>query len=105
LRSQPRPDLSAVAWTDADIGRFLAVQGRLLRWGWPESEAEATAARIVRARREGDDRRACAECDHYRAASHRCARHHAAGLGAAPEVARDFAVLPQRCPAFSETAP
>jgi hypothetical protein len=34
-------DLAAVAWTDADIARFLARRHPLMRWGLPEPAAEA----------------------------------------------------------------
>lgn len=91
--------LAAVVWTDADIGRFLGVQGRLLRWGWPEPEAEALAERIVRAQREGDDRRACVECSHLRA-GRRCGNPRA-DFG--PELPRDLvALVPKRCAGFAE---
>jgi hypothetical protein len=96
---EPAPDLSAVAWTDADIGRFAAVRGRLLRWGWPEVESEALADGIVRARRDGDDRRTCAECAHLRA-GRRCGNARAAGL--VPELPRELVTLLQRCPGFAQ---
>lgn len=61
-------DLAAVAWTDGDIARFLDRRARLLRWGWAEREAEMLAERLVKRDREGDDRRACAECRYGRSA-------------------------------------
>ena len=96
--AQPAPDLSAVAWTDGDIARFLDRRARLLRWGWPEGEAEALAERLVRRDRERtDDRVSCADCGHYRLG--RCGNHRRAGLGL-PDVGRDLATLLQRCPGF-----
>jgi hypothetical protein len=90
-------DLAAVAWTDADIARFINRRARLLRWGWPESEAEALADRLVRRDRDLDARVSCADCKHYRPG--RCSNHRRAGLSA-PDVSRDLASLLQRCPGF-----
>lgn len=78
------------------LARRDDVLARLLRWGWPRAEAEAVAERIAR-RAAGDDRNTCAECTAFRPG--RCARHKAAGLFS-PEVGRDLASVPQRCPAF-----
>ena len=91
------PDLSAVAWTESDIDRFLARRARLLRWGWPEPEAEALADRLVRRDRELDARMSCTDCQHYRPA--RCGNHRRAGLST-PDVGRDLAAMLQRCPGF-----
>lgn len=90
-------DLSAVAWTDGDIARFLDRRARLLRWGWSEPEAEKLADRLVKRDREQDDRVNCTECKHYRPG--RCGDHGHAGLSA-PEVGRDLATMLQRCPGF-----
>ena len=90
-------DLAAVAWTDGDIARFLDRRARLLRWGWPEHEAEALADRLVRRDREADPRVICAECRHYRPG--RCGNHRTAGLYSS-EVGRDLAAMLQRCPGF-----
>jgi hypothetical protein len=90
-------DLSAVAWTDADIARFRARRDRLLRWGWTETDAEALADKLVRRDHEADSRVVCAECRHYRPG--RCSNHREAGLDA-PDVGRDLAALLQRCPGF-----
>ena len=95
--ADPGPDLSAVAWTDEDIARFLARRARLLRWGWPESEAEALADRLVRRDRDLDARVSCADCKHYRPG--RCGNHRRAGLST-PDVGRDLAGMLQRCPGF-----
>ena len=90
-------DLAAVAWTDADIARFLDRRARLLRWGWPEPEAEKLAERLVKRDREQDDRVSCADCRHYRPG--RCGNHRAALLHS-HEVGRDLAAMLQRCPGF-----
>ena len=91
------PYFAAVAWTDADIARYLARHARLLRWGWAEPEAEALAERLVIRDRECDARVSCADCEHYRPG--RCGNHRRAGLQA-PEVGRDWVALLQRCPGF-----
>lgn len=94
----------APAWSDADIARFLARRDRLLRWGWPESEAERVAERLARRDRSSaagdpDDRVACAlDCAHYRPG--RCANHRRAGLHSG-ELGRSLAGLLQRCPGFA----
>lgn len=81
--------------------RRLDVRARLMRWGWPPEQAEATAGRI--AARDGDDDRAtCAECQHARPG--RCANHRAAAL-ASPEVGGDLAALPQRSLGFERAPP
>lgn len=90
-------DLAAVAWTDGDIARFLDRRARLLRWGWPEHEAEALADRLVRRDREADPRVSCTDCRHYRPG--RCGNHRRAGLNVA-DVGRDLAAMLQRCPGF-----
>ena len=91
------PDLSAVAWTDEDIARFLARRARLLRWGWCEAEAEKLADRLARRDREQDERVSCTDCRRYR--PRRCGNHRQAGL-TTPDLGRDLAVLLQRCPGF-----
>ena len=99
---QPEPcpdDLDAVAWTDADIARFLDRRARLLRWRWPEVEAERWAARLVQRDREADLRVSCADCAAYRPGH--CGNHQRAGL-LSPEVGRDWVLLLQRCPGHSE---
>ena len=90
-------DLAAVAWTDADVARFLDRRARLLRWGWAAPEAEKLAARLVKRDREADPRVSCTDCRHYRPG--RCGNHRRAGLQA-PDVGRDLATLLQRCPGF-----
>jgi len=90
-------DLAAVAWTDADIARFLARRDRLMRWGWSETEAEALAERLVLRDRDADSRVSCTECRHYSPGS--CANHRRAGISA-PYVGRDLAGMLQRCPGF-----
>lgn len=91
------PDLSAVAWTDEDIARFLARRARLLRWGWSEPEAEKLADRLVRRDREQDERVSCTDCRHYRPG--RCGNYRQAGL-TTPDLGRDLAAQLQRCRGF-----
>ena len=90
-------DLAAVAWTDADIVHFLDRRARLLRWGWPEPDAEKLAERLVIRDRERDDRVSCTDCRHYRPG--RCGNHRRAGLNVA-DVGRDLAAMLQWCPGF-----
>ena len=90
-------DLAAVAWTDADIARFLDRRARLIRWGWAEPEAEKLAERLVIRDREHDERVSCTDCGHYRPS--RCGNHRWAGLHGF-EVGRDMAATLQRCPGF-----
>jgi hypothetical protein len=92
---RPPSDTSAVAWTDADIDRFIDRRDRLMRWDWPENEAEQQADRLVQCDREHDERVSCTDCQHYRPG--RCGNHRRAGLHA-PDVGRDLASLLQRCP-------
>lgn len=98
VRPGPSPgDLDAVAWTDADITRFLNRRARLMRWGWAETLAEDLAARLVQRDRDQDERVSCADCSAYRPG--RCGNHRRAGL-LSPEVGRDWVALLQRCPGF-----
>jgi hypothetical protein len=86
----------------ASADHHVARLARLIRWGWPQPEAERVAARLARPDGEaGDDRRMCVACQHYR--PHRCANHRHAGLVTA-EVSRALATLPQRCPGFERPA-
>lgn len=101
LRAMAEPvDLAAVAWTDADIARFLDRRARLMRWGWAESEAETLADHLVRRDREQDERVNCTDCAHYRPG--RCGNHRRAGLQS-PDVCRDLAMLLQKCPGFQSS--
>ena len=90
-------DLAAVAWTDADLGRFIDRRARLIRWGWAEPEAEKLAERLVKRDRDLDDRVSCTDCQHYRPG--RCDNHGQAGLNTS-DVGRDLAAMLQRCPGF-----
>jgi hypothetical protein len=86
-------------WNTREIEKFITRRDRLQRWAWPEDAAEALAERLLHRDRDRDDHRhACVECAHYRPG--RCTDHHRAGL-TAPELSRDLASLPQRCPAFT----
>ena len=97
LQSDGDLDLAAVAWSDADIARFLDRRARLIRWGWAEPDAEALAERLVGRDREHDGRVNCTDCRHYRPG--RCGDYRRAGLHA-PDVGRDLAAMLQRCPGF-----
>lgn len=95
-------DASAVTWTDGDIAHFTARRTRLMRWGWPEADAERLAERLVMRDRSKDERVSCSECRHYRPG--RCGNHRRAGLWA-PDVGRDLASLLQRCHGFDAARP
>lgn len=77
--------------------RFAARRARLIRWGWPQDEAQAMAQRLARRDLAGDDLASCTECASYRPG--RCGNHRRAGLFG-PEVGRDLAAMLQRCPGF-----
>lgn len=90
-------DLSTVAWTDTDVAAFLGRRARLMRWGWPEADAEKLAERLAKRDREHDDRVSCTDCRHYRPG--RCGNHEAAGLQG-HDIGRDLAAMLQRCTGF-----
>ena len=95
----PRPDLAAVAWTDGDIARFLDRRARLVRWGWPATEALALAERLRQRDLHADYRHLCVECMHYRPG--RCHNHRRADL-TKPDIGRELATLLQVCAGFAE---
>lgn len=69
---------------------------RLIRFGWPPDDIRAVA-RTIAQRAPDDGRRTCAECAHYRPG--RCVQRRRARL-LTDEIGRDWASLPQRCPAW-----
>lgn len=73
-------------------------RARLMRWGWPEADAEALAVRLARRDREADPRVSCTDCRHFKPG--RCGNHRNANLQA-PDVGRDLAGTLQHCPGFS----
>lgn len=89
--------LVAVVWSDSDISRFLDRRARMLRWGWPELEAEKMAERLTLRDRTADERVSCIECGNYKPS--RCGNYSRAGLSGA-ELGRDLAEMLQRCPGF-----
>ena len=92
---------AAVVWTDGDVARLTHVHAQMLRWRWPEREADSMAERLLYRDKDRDDRVSCLECRNYRPG--RCSRFRRAGLSAS-DIGHDFAVLLQRCPAFQATA-
>jgi hypothetical protein len=92
-----------VAWTDADISRFLSRRTRLLRWGWSEVEAEGLAERLVRRDREQDDRHACVECRHLEM-SGRCGWARMGRIAGADRRLEPVPDVLQRCPSFMPIA-
>jgi hypothetical protein len=91
--------LPTLAWNDADIARFEARRDRLMRWGWPDVEAERMADRLTQLAREADDRRACVDCSYFRPWA--CTHARRADL-CGPDIGPDLASLPQRCFGFVE---
>lgn len=87
---------------DTAEARCQARRERLLRWGWPATEAEALAQRLARRDRSGDVRVSCTECRHHQPG--RCGNHHAAGLRV-PALSKDLAGLLQTCPGFAGARP
>lgn len=88
----------AGGWDDGEIAAFTTRVVKFMRAGISVSAADDLAERLTLRNREGDDRRACAECRHCR--SGRCGNHERAGL-CTPDVGRDLAVMLQRCPGFT----
>ena len=94
------PLLALVAWTDADMHRFIRRAAWLQRLrGIPPDEAEILAERLTLRDRAGDDRCLCVECRHHTPG--RCRNHRAAGLNSG-ELAPELATTWQRCGGFSE---
>jgi hypothetical protein len=91
----------AIAWDQGAIARFLAREARLIRLGFDADGAGDLAENAHLRDVTGDDRTCCWQCRHLR--HWRCRQHQRAGLSA-PEIGRDLAVLPQRCPAVEVTA-
>lgn len=87
---EPAPDQAAIRLEDR--------RARLLRWGWAADDAERLAERLARRDRDGDPRRICPECVHYRPG--RCGNHRQADLYG-PELGRDLAAMLQRCTGFA----
>ena len=98
----PDLDLAPVAWTDADIARFLDRRARLMRWGWAQPQAEKLAERLHRRDLEGDDRRVCLECANL--SGRRCGQWRQARLCCAA-VPADLTQALQRCSGFKDTTP
>ena len=82
-------------WDDAEIAAFTARHVRLLTLGFTDGDADDLAERLTLRDRDGDTRRLCIECAHYRGG--RCRQAARSGVG--PEVGA-LAVVFQRCTAF-----
>ena len=94
------PDSSAM--NDVEIDRFEArVVLFVQRQGMRADTAEALADKLVAGDRGKDERRVCVECVHLTRAGRTltCDKPGRARIGAAG-VAKEFAVLLQRCPSF-----
>ena len=86
------------SWNDGEIQAFTHRRDRLLRWGYPEQDADDLAERLTLRDREHDERVSCTDCRHYRPG--RCGNHRAAGLRV-PDMGRDLAAMLQRCEGFT----
>ena len=96
MQAAPMPAADMAA-TPAAEALAADRRARLLRWGWPEAEAEALAARLVRRDREADPRVNCTDCRHFQPGL--CGDYKEAGLHS-HDVGRDLAVILQRCAGF-----
>ncbi len=101
LRAQVRDAKAELLALLGEDPRITDRRERLLRWGWPATDAEALVQRLARRDRESDGRVSCVECQHYRPG--RCGSPRRAALQSL-EVGRDLAGMLQHCPAFREAA-
>ena len=92
-----------MAWTDADIARFLDRRARLIRWGWAQPQAEKLAERLHLRDLEGDDRRDCLECLNMRR-DRRCSARTVADVPGGELIDALPAIL-QRCGQFKDAIP
>ena len=103
----PAPDPDRYCWphstamNTAEIDRFLARVEVLQRKDMGLNAAEALADAMVMRDRDGDDRRSCFECQHFRHRRKTCGNFSAAGGG--QELGSDLAATLQRCPGFQPT--
>lgn len=74
---------------------------RFLRLGLDTARAEALAAWIKARDLDGDDRRVCAECDHFRPRGRVCGHADLIAIQA-PRDLGELATTPQRCPGFAQ---
>lgn len=65
-------------------------RARLIRWAWPQYEAQAKAERLTLRDLAGDDLASCTECASYR--PDRCGNLRRAGQFG-PELVRDLAAM------------
>ena len=91
----------STAMNTAEIDRFLARVEVLQRKDMGLNAAEALADAMVMRDRDGDDRRSCFECQHFRHRRKTCGNFSAAGGG--QELGSDLAATLQRCPGFQPT--
>jgi hypothetical protein len=91
----------AGGWTDAEIQTFTGRVLLLVRRGVSTTVADDLAERLTLRDRDGDDRRLCLECRHFRPG--RCGNHRAAGLHSS-ELGRDVAAMLQRCQGYGTEA-
>ena len=85
------------AWSEAEMFTFTTRSAKFVRIGL-RPDADHLAELLTLRDRDGDDRRLCFECQHYRPG--RCGNHASAGLQA-PDLSRGLAGLLQRCPGFT----
>jgi hypothetical protein len=85
----------AVAWNDAQIGRFTHRVVLFIRRCINATDADDLAEGLHLRDLQGDDRIMCIECRHLQGSA--CGNWRAAGLASAG-ISRDLAVQLQRCP-------
>lgn len=91
-------------WDDEAIARFEARRDRLVRWGWPDQQAEDLAERLHMRDAHADHRALCLECRHLSgtlASGWRCGNHKAANVSR--ELAGELVTMFQDCPGFQPT--
>ena len=81
-----------------EVETFTARVLLFMRRGMKARQAEEQADKLKRRDRQGDDRRACIECQRLNAAR-ACTAWRQAAIGG-PQVGGDLLTLLQRCPAF-----
>ena len=94
----------AGAWDEGETGRFVVRVSLFLRRGVGGEDADDLAERLVLRDRDGDDRRACVECQNLAGHISTCLRCTAArAAGVAPDLPVALVMQQQRCSGFQPT--
>lgn len=99
--AQPFTWPHGTAWNAAEVGLFIRRVALFNDRGMGIKAAETLAEELLQRDREGDDRRLCIECAHYRRG--RCNNWAAAGFVKArdADAMGDYASAMKRCPGFT----